>query len=57
MLVFIPCKHIFNALHCSIKIYASIYEYVYLFGFRLFIFLGILFGYEDCDLISENLQQ
>lgn len=56
MLVFIPSKHIFNALHCSVKIYASIYEYVYLFGFRLFIFLGILFGYEDCDLISENLQ-
>lgn len=54
MLVFILCKYIFNVLYCSIKIYVSIYEYVYLFGFRLFIFFGIFFGYEDCDLILEN---
>lgn len=52
MLVFIFSKYIFNVLYCSIKIYVSIYEYV--FGFRLFIFFGIFFGYEDCDLILEN---
>lgn len=52
MLVFIRSKYIFNVLYCSIKIYVSIYEYV--FGFRLFIFFGIFFGYEDCDLILEN---